>query len=83
MMAPICTDQYSGFYLKICPREQGEANWKNLDMMVKDVTTRRSGCTSMCVCVCVCVCAGFIHNFEFWEGGNSQVRCDVEGVYST
>ena len=29
--------------------------------------------------VCVCVCAGFIHNFEFWEGGNSQVRCDVEG----
>ena len=43
--------------------------------MVKDVTKfhkRHLGGRGMLECVCV---QGFIEDFEFWEGGNSKVRC--------
>ena len=45
-------------------------------MMVKEcdkVSQMPSG--GVGVCLNVCVCPGFIEDFEFWEGGNSKVRC--------
>ena len=70
----------SGFHLENCP---SGGNWSNLDfkglggggMMVNDVTKfhkHHLGCQGMLQCVCV---VGFMQDFEFWEEGNSKVRC--------